>query len=126
MPSCPECGSECRETDRACPNCGRELTGDRRFSDEPLAVVYEAPNQLLSRLVKATLENAGVPVVEHVDRTAAYGSHGLYLSMVGRYSRLLTVESRAEQAREIVADFLAAYERGDLALPEEEAGADTD
>ena len=119
MPSCPECGSECRESDRACPKCGRELTGDRRFSDEPLAAVYEAPNQLLSRIVKATLENAGVPVIEQVDRTVAYD--GLDLSMVGRYSRLLTVESRAETARQIVADFLAAYERGDLALPEEDA-----
>jgi len=87
-----------------------------RFSKEPLVVIYEAPDEFLSRAVKNVLEEAGVPVIEQVERTSWYDN--VDLSIVGRYSRLLTLESRAEEARQIVADFLAAYEKGDLALPE--------
>jgi len=119
---CPQCGYEYREGMGSCPDCGCALKGAAsyarpRLSKEPLVVIYEAPDELLSRAVKNVLEEAGMPVVEQVERTSWYDN--VDLSMVGRYSRLLTLESRAEEARQIVADFLRAYQRGDLALPEE-------
>ena len=126
MGFCPQCGYEYREGVRTCPDCGQELASEpaeeERVPDEPLVEVYEAPDEALSRAMKEALQEAGVPVVEQVDRAWAFDS--LDLSVFhGRYSRLLTLESRAEQAREVVEDFLAAYQRGDLALPAEEAEA---
>ena len=88
------------------------------LSRENLVVVYEATDQFMSWAVKQQLEEAGVPVVEHVDRSP-YAMDWLSAtsSYRGRYSRLLTPESCAAQARTIIADFLAAYERGELESP---------
>ncbi|NIM06574.1 MAG: hypothetical protein GTN65_13400 [Armatimonadetes bacterium] len=123
MPFCPLCGYEYKEGVTSCADCGQglvsELPQPPRISEEPLAVVYEAPDQPHSHMVKAALEEAGLPVIEQLERTAMLDD--LDLSVVGRYSRLLTVESRAEEAKRITADLLVAYESGDLILPEEEA-----
>ena len=83
---------------------------------EDLVVVYEPPTQFMSQEVKTALEDAGIPVIEQVERT--WGLDNIDLSAVGRYSRLLTGKSRADEARQLVADYLAAYEGGDLELPE--------
>jgi hypothetical protein len=87
---------------------------------EALIVVYEAPNGAMSQVVKDALEQAGVPVIERTDRTPYANDFAVNFSIFrGRYSCLLTLESRAEEARRLVADFLAAYERGDLALEDD-------
>ena len=86
------------------------------MNNEPLAIVYEAPDEFMSWTVKNALENAGVKVIERIDRTMAYDN--LDFSIVGRYSRLLTLESEAAKARQVVAEFLAAYQKGELELPE--------
>lgn len=93
------------------------------LSHDALVVVYEAADHFMSWAVKQQLEEAGVPVVEHVDRSPyAYDWAFPGSVLFGRYSRLLTPESRVAQARSIIADFLAAYERGDLELPGKGAG----
>jgi len=90
------------------------------LSREDLVVVYEATDQFMSWAVKQQLEEAGVPVVEHVDRSP-YALNWLSATSAfpGRYSRLLTPKSCEAQARTIIADFLAAYERGELESPRE-------
>ncbi len=127
MPFCPKCGYEYQAEITHCSDCGAalvaELPSAPRFSTEPLVVVYEAPDEDLSRLVKGALEGAGITIVEQVERTAGYDS--IDLSVVGRYSRLLTLESRADEARRLIAEFLDAYNRGDLALLEEAKEGDS-
>ena len=93
----------------------------RLMSDE-LTTVYDAPDELLSQAVKDVLDQNGIPVVEQLDTLA-----DVYLSksagqFFGRYSKLLVPQDRAELARRIVADFLAAYESGALSLPEDFSG----
>jgi len=83
---------------------------------QDLVVVYEPPTQFMSQEVKTALENAGIPVLEQVERT--WGLDNIDLSAVGRYSRLLTDRSRADEARQLVEDYLAAFEGGNLELPE--------
>jgi predicted nuclease with RNAse H fold len=90
------------------------------LSREELVVVYEATDQFMSWAVRQQLEEAGIPVVEHVDRSP-YAMDWLSATSNyrNRYSRLLTPQSCAAQARTIIADFLAAYERGELEVPRE-------
>jgi hypothetical protein len=138
MPYCPRCKYEFREGMTTCSDCGADLMEgspeepqvtpvsqeppSEPLSQEPLAVVYEASDEFHSRLMKNTLEQAGIAVIEQKDRTAAYDN--IDFSGVGRYSRLLTVESRAEEAKKIVGEFLEALQRGDLSLTDETAQTD--
>jgi len=86
--------------------------------DEPTVVIYEAPNQGMSFVVKEALENAGFPVAEMVD-AATWGEGSAPRLARNSYSRLLTLESRAEEAKQFISEFLAAYEKGELEIPEE-------
>jgi hypothetical protein len=87
-------------------------------SNEPLVVVYEAPDQFRADLAAEALEAAGIPVMVQADRAATIYD-GLDLSMVGRYARLLVHESRAEAAQQIITEVMQDYEAGNFALPEE-------
>ncbi|NIM05846.1 MAG: zinc-ribbon domain-containing protein [Armatimonadetes bacterium] len=151
MRFCSQCGYEYHDRVVTCPDCGQPLerkppeepgptaagwppAGERQAKretsegapiKEPLAVVYEAPDEFQAYLVKGVLEEAGLPVIQQADRIKAYDD--IDLSMRGRHSRLLTLESRAKEAKGIVADFLAAYERGEFTLSEsEDVGASRD
>jgi uncharacterized Zn finger protein (UPF0148 family) len=128
MPYCPECGYEYREGITSCPDCGQALTDippedarnrKSRASPETTIIIYEAPDASLSNAVKKMLEDAGIPVMEDVYHHP-FTTGGLDISVGGNYSRLLTTELRAKEAQEIVSQFLAAYQRDDLALTSEE------
>jgi hypothetical protein len=130
MPWCPNCRYEYREGFTTCSDCGAALveqlpeagTEPREeagaANDESLVAVYEAEDELQSETIKGVLEQAGIPVVEKHFRV-----DGILMATLGSvhypFSRLFTLESRAEEARQVIRDYLAAYQRGDLALPEE-------
>jgi hypothetical protein len=130
MAFCPKCRYEYREGFTTCADCGAALvnalpetpveTETPSPAEDELVAVYEAKDELQAATLKQVLEEAGIPVVEKEYR--AHGAFGAVqdIGMVTpfSYSRLFTSASRAEEAKRIVADFLAAYERGDLELPE--------
>jgi hypothetical protein len=124
MPFCPKCETEYRAGFNTCANCGEQLVEqlppppEIPIDNEPLVAIYYAPEKLRAFAVKDALEAAGIPVVEQLG-VSPMTYDGLDISVQGYYSRLLTFESRAPEAKRIVVDFLAAYERGDLALPED-------
>jgi hypothetical protein len=134
MPWCPNCHSEYREGFTTCSDCGATLVEDlpeppaepreeaKSSSDESLVAVYEAEDELQAVTLKEVLEQAGVPVVEKRFRESLMaGSLALVANMVMRspVARLYTSPSRADEARQIITDYLAAFQRGELALPDE-------
>lgn len=84
--------------------------------DEPLVVVYEAPQATLSEMVKEMLAQAGVPVMEQGELPPQESKQ--FGPLNGRYAKLVTVESQAPQARRVINELLSAYGRGDLRSPE--------
>jgi|WetSurMetagenome_2_1015567.scaffolds.fasta_scaffold262999_2 hypothetical protein len=124
MPFCPKCETEYREGFKTCAGCGEPLVDslpsppEVAIDNEPLEVVYLAPDQFLASDVKLALETAGIPIIEQLGVFPSV-LDGVHLSITGYYSRILTFESRAEEAKRIVSDFLVAYEGGDLTLPED-------
>ena len=123
MPNCPNCGAEYPEGATNCPICGNSVAPQPAEAPEqpaPVAgeamtppesaeqpvVVYEAPNLTMALAAKSALERADIPVTEEVvqgqpDGTTAAG---------GPYSRISTSASHAEQAKQVIAELLAAYQ----------------
>jgi hypothetical protein len=85
--------------------------------NEALVVVYEAPDSFHADLATQALEEAGIPVIVQADRVGVMDN--LDLSMIGRYARLLVLESKADAARAVVEDFLRDFEADKFALPDE-------
>jgi hypothetical protein len=88
--------------------------------DERTVVVYEAPTMALAMIVKDALTMGGIPVAEQVDAWS-YGGAGFTFNndKLQSFSRLYVPESRADEARSLIADFLEAYKKGELSLPED-------
>jgi hypothetical protein len=125
MPWCPQCGYEYERWVEQCPECKvplvAELPPELTPTTELLEAVYETGDPLRLMEVKRVLEESGIAVNEQADRLWALD--GIDLSMSGRYGRIFVLASQAEQARQIIAEFVAALERGDFALPETPDGA---
>jgi hypothetical protein len=130
MPFCPQCRVEYREGFTACADCGAPLVNTlpeaphdgepAKLSDEPLVLIYEAKDELQAADLKALLEKNGIPVLENYSRFSPITKAFAFPSAINLevFYRLYTFAAHAEEAKRIVADFLTAYERGDLSLPE--------
>jgi hypothetical protein len=128
MPYCPKCGYEYLPTVKECPECGVALVDEPPEEaedapiNEPLVVVYEAPDELMSIMVRDLLEDAGISVAIQPGHSPA-AFDGLDLSMHQFHSRLLVFESHATEARDVIDAYLADIESGAAegrALQEEE------
>lgn len=115
MPYCPDCGYEYLPSVTVCPDCGRALVAEAPAEEEPvnepLVSVYEAPDELMSIMVRDLLQEAGISTVVQPGRLPQLFD-GLNLSMRVFHSRLLVFESRAEEARRLIAAYLAEIESG--------------
>jgi|WetSurMetagenome_2_1015567.scaffolds.fasta_scaffold289401_2 hypothetical protein len=128
MPFCPKCRYEYREGFTTCSDCGAALVATlpeapaeaESPSEEPLVFVYEAKDEVQATDLRGLLEKKGIPVMEKFSRFSpvieGFPNPGVINTLT--YYRLFTFASRAEEARRVIRDFLAAYERGDLSLPE--------
>lgn len=110
MPFCLKCGYEYLSGTEQCPECGAKLVDRvREETHEPaerFVRVWESPDEITAMSVKSALEGAGIPTVEEVQRSWAYD--GIDLSMRGVYSVFMVPESRAQQARELISEYLRA------------------
>jgi hypothetical protein len=137
MPFCPKCGSEYREGFTFCADCDRELVAERpattedeenarqeaaeaRKDSEPLEVVYTVREELEANTIKSVLQQAGIPFAEMRDRDAVMYAVGPLPIGDFPYCRIMTYASYADRARQVIRDYLAAVQRGELTLSEDQ------
>lgn len=114
MPFCPQCRYEYRAGLRQCPECGTELVEQLSLEEDPppagpLATVYIAMDMAEANLVKAFLEEAQIEAFIGYDGGPAYP--------VGQVE-VRVAETRAPEAREVIAGFLEA---GDFSAEAEDS-----
>jgi len=130
MPYCPKCGYEYLPTVQQCPDCGAALTpeppAEPQPIEEPLVAVYEAPDEVREIMVRTVLQEAGIAATVQSGFDLAFD--GLLGVPSGHHSRLLVFESRAQEARRIIAEYLAEVETGEAEREavEEEATNDNE
>ena len=133
MPYCPTCGYEYLPTVKECPECGIALVDEPPEGapqdpaiTEPLVAVYEAPDELMSVMVRDLLEDADIPVVTQSGLVPWHDD--MRFTASGFHSRLLVFESHADEARRHIAAYLADIESGaaEKQAPQEEEARETD
>ncbi|UCH33806.1 MAG: DUF2007 domain-containing protein [Armatimonadota bacterium] len=129
MPYCPKCRYEYQPSVSVCPECNEPLVPalppEREPINEPLVVVYEAPEEIIGVMARTVLEEAGISVVVQSGLVPWYD--GVRFTARGYHSRLLVFESRADEARRLIAQYLAEMKSGAAEKAvEEEADRETD
>lgn len=113
MGYCPECGAEYRPGVERCTDCGATLTptppappAPPETIDEPLAVAYTALDEVAAMTARDLLTQAAIPFVEQQSSVAVLDH--VDSTMENFYSRFWTAQSRAAEAADLIAAYLAA------------------
>lgn len=120
---CPECGKSYPPEIVACPGCraALEATPPPRAGD--IAVVHRVPDAASGALLCGVLESHGVTAVLRSTRLPGYGDIRRDWSTTA-WGEILVASEAVEEAREVIADYLAAIESGGIVRDEdvEDAG----
>jgi hypothetical protein len=108
---CPECGEHYEEGTVACPECRAVLNDSPPVRSGSPVVVHRVPDAAAGALLAGLLEHHGLRV--HL-RSATLPGYGDVRRDWGTsaWGELLVRPEDAEEAREVIADYLAALERG--------------
>ena len=112
MKYCPECGRAYEEAIAACPQCRVILTED---PPGPVAadpeIVHRVPDAAAGALLCGMLEHHGIRAVLRSATLPGYGNVRRDWSTTA-WGEILVPADEAADARELIADYLAALERG--------------
>ncbi len=108
---CPECGEHYEAGTVACPNCRALLVDSRPPPPGSPVIVHRVPDAAAGALLAGVLEHHGVRV--HL-RSATLPGYGDVRRDWGTsaWGELLVRPEDADEARELIAEYLAALERG--------------
>jgi hypothetical protein len=114
MPSggwCPECGAHYDEGIVACPACRVVLADHPPPPPGEPVIVHRVPDAASGALLSGLLEHHGLHVLL---RSATLPGYGVVRRDWGTsaWGELLVPPSEADEARELIADYLTALERG--------------
>ena len=111
MGFCPECGSEYPDAVVACPRCRAMLTSHRPGSYGSPLVVHRVPDAAAGALLGGMLEHHGIHAILRSATLPGYGAVRRDWR-TSAWGEILVPPEEADEARELIADYLAALERG--------------
>ena len=123
MKFCPECGRGFEDAIAACPRC-RMVLGDeppdREAGGSP-TVVHRVPDAASGALLCGVLEGEGIRTVLRPATLPGYGTVRRDWTTT-HWGEILVRAGDADEARAIIADYLAALERGGAVRDEDVEG----
>ena len=113
MPWCPECGTSYPPEVAACPRCRVVLSYEPPVLGEPgePEAVHRVPDAAAGALLCGMLESHGIPAVLRSATLPGYGSVRRDWSTFA-WGEILVARATAQEARELIADYLSALESG--------------
>jgi hypothetical protein len=124
MPWCPECGKEYGPETVACPECRVPLADEPPGQAGEIAVAHRVPDAASGALLCGVLENNGVTAVLRSTQLPGYGGIRRDWSTFA-WGEILVASEVLEEAREIIADYLEALDRGGAVRDEDVEGEGT-
>lgn len=108
---CPECGERYDAGTVACPRC-RAVLGEQppTYGDSPV-VVHRVPDAAAGALLCGVLQNQGVRAMLMSATLPGYGDVRRDWG-TSAWGELLVAPEDADEARELIAEYLAALEAG--------------
>ena len=119
MKYCPECGASYEDAIAACPLCRVVLTVDApEHALKTPQVVHRVPDAAAGALLCGMLVHHGVRAVLRSATLPGYGTVRRDWS-TSAWGEILVPGAEAEDARALIADYLAALESGGVVLDED-------
>jgi hypothetical protein len=123
MPWCPECGASYGPAIAACPRCRVGLEpGAPPEHDEAPEVVHRVPDAAAGALLCGVLEHHGLRAILRSATLPGYGTVRRDWSTTA-WGEILVAHEDAAEARALIADYLAALERGGAVRDEDVEGS---
>lgn len=120
---CPECGRSYEPAVAACPRCRVVLTSEPPVTSDAPVVVHRVPDAVAGALLGGLLEHHGIRAVLRSAMLPGYGSVRRDWRTTA-WGEILVPADEAEEARELIADYLTALERGGAVRDEDVEGLD--
>ena len=108
---CPECGKHWDAPTVACPECRDVLVDAPPVESGPPVVVHRVPDATAGALLAGLLENHDIPVRLRNATLPGYGDVRRDWG-TSAWGELMVQPEHAEEARQLIAEYLAALERG--------------
>jgi hypothetical protein len=123
MRYCPECGGAYEPAIVACPRCRVVLVDEPPPRDSAWTpeVVHRVPDAAAGALLCGVLEADGIRTVLRPATLPGYGTVRRDWSTT-HWGEILVANGEADEARAIIADYLAALERGGSVRDEDVEG----
>jgi hypothetical protein len=111
MGFCPECGAEYPSAVVACPRCRAVLGAQPPAAHGSPVVVHRVPDAAAGALLGGMLEHHGIHAMLRSATLPGYGAVRRDWR-TSAWGEILVPLEEAEEARELIADYLSALERG--------------
>ena len=122
MRYCPECGAAYGEQVAACPRCRVVLETEPPAEHRQPEVVHRVPDAAAGALLCGVLEHHGILSILRSATLPGYGTVRRDWTTTA-WGEILVAHEDAGEARALIADYLAALERGGAVRDEDVEGA---
>jgi hypothetical protein len=122
---CPECGASYEDAIVACPRCRAVLVSEPPPPFGEAIVVHRVPDAAAGALLTGLLEHCGLHVIL---RSAMLPGYGLVRRdwATSAWGEITVPPAEADEARELIAEYLAQLEQGGAVRDEDVEAAETE